>query len=159
MKRDAGRRVVGDVHLDFLFSKVFVPRFQNVRTFGDILNPEFAIHLADGMEGTGVAAWILDLPGVSEVHDREAAAEQLELPADRIGDLAVLSDRHVALGRTPADHDLQLLAGGLRSHGGRYEQMVPILFSHPLNEQYLARAKDDPRNFDIFDFACNGVVL
>ena len=117
------------------------------------------VHLPGEMDRAAIAAWILDLPGVSEVHDREAAAEQLELPADRIGDLAVLSDRHVALGRTPVDHDLQLLAGGLRSHGGRYEQMVPILFSHPLNEQYLARAKDDPRNFDIFDFACNGVVL
>ena len=117
------------------------------------------VHLADGMEGTGMAAWILDLPGVTEVHDRETAAKLLELPADRIGDLTVLSDRHVVLGRTPADHDLQLLAGGLRSHGGRFEEMVPLLFSHPLNEQYLARAQDDPRNFDIFDFACNGVVL
>ena len=117
------------------------------------------VHLADGMESTGMAAWILDLPGVTEVHDRETAAELLELPADRIGDLTVLSDRHVVLGRTPADHDLQLLTGGLRSHGGRFEEMVPLIFSHPLNEQYLARAKDDPRNFDIFDFACNGVVL
>jgi phosphonoacetate hydrolase len=111
------------------------------------------------MNQTAIADWILDLPGVSEVHDRETAAEQLELPADRIGDLTVLSDRHVVLGRTPADHDLQLLSGGLRSHGGRYEEMVPLLFSHPLNEQYLARAEDDPRNFDIFEFACNGVVL
>ncbi len=117
------------------------------------------VHLADGMESTGIAAWILDLPGVTEVHDRETAAQLLELPADRIGDLTVLSDRHVVLGRTPADHDLQLLTGGLRSHGGRFEEMVPLIFSHPLNEQYLARAKDDPRNFDIFDFACNGVVL
>jgi len=117
------------------------------------------VHLPDEMNRTAIADWILELPGVSEVHDRETAAEQLELPADRIGDLAVLSDRHVVLGRTPADHDLQLLAGGLRSHGGRYEEMVPLLFSHPLNEQYLARAGDDPRNFDIFEFACNGVVL
>jgi len=117
------------------------------------------VHLPGEMNRTAIADWILELPGVSEVHDRETAAEQLELPADRIGDLTVLSDRHVVLGRTPADHDLQLLAGGLRSHGGRYEEMVPLLFSHPLNEQYLARAGDDPRNFDIFEFACNGVVL
>ncbi|MDP7205878.1 MAG: phosphonoacetate hydrolase, partial [Pirellulaceae bacterium] len=117
------------------------------------------VHLPVEMNRAAIAGWILELPGVSEVHDRAAAAKQLELPADRIGDLTVLSDRHVVLGRTPADHDLQLLSGGLRSHGGRYEEMVPLLFSHPLNEQYLARAGEDPRNFDIFEFACNGVVL
>ena len=113
----------------------------------------------DEMYRAGMAGGSLGVAVVSEVHDRDTAAEQLELPADRIGVLTVLSDRHVVLGRTPADHDLQLLSGGLRGHGGRYEEMVPLLFSHPLNEHYLARAGDDPRNFDIFEFACNGVVL
>ena len=34
--------------------------------------------------------------------------------------------------------------------------MVPFLISEPLNAKYAALAKGDPRNFDIFDFACNG---
>ena len=42
--------MVGDVHLDFLFAEVFVPGLQNVRTRGNILNPEFAIRAADRMK-------------------------------------------------------------------------------------------------------------
>jgi phosphonoacetate hydrolase len=90
------------------------------------------------------------------VYDRALAAQKLELPADRIGDLTVLSGRGVVLGRTPADHDLSVLEGGLRSHGGRYEEMVPMVLSEPLSPVYAAKAKGDPRNFDIFDFTCNG---
>ena len=86
---------------------------------------------------------------------RELAALKLELAADRIGDLTVLCGRDLVLGKTPAHHDLSVLGGGLRSHGGRYEEMVPMLLSEPLNQDYLRKARGDPRNFDIFDFACN----
>ena len=82
----------------------------------------------------------------------------LELPGDRIGDLFVLSARDWVIGRTPEHHDLGKLEGTLRSHGGRYEEMVPFLISEPLNAEYAALAKGDPRNFDIFDFVCNGTL-
>jgi len=52
---------------------------------------------------------------------------------------------------------LKAIEGGLRSHGGRYEEMVPFVFSHPLKPEYAARAAADPRNFDIFDFTLNGL--
>ncbi len=52
-----------------------------------------------------------------------------------------------------------VIEGGLRSHGGRYEEMVPFLISEPLRSGYAARARADVRNFDIFDFACNGVAI
>ncbi len=94
-------------------------------------------------------------PGITEVYGRNAA-EKLELPADRLGDMVVMSGRDVVLGRTPAYHDLRVIAGGLRSHGGRYEEMVPFILSEPLKDEYVIRAQGDPRNFDIFDFACNG---
>ncbi len=80
----------------------------------------------------------------------------LEQPVDRIGDLVVLSARDVVLGRTPVHHDLSSLDSGLRSHGGRYEEMVPLVISHPLNKEYKAKASGDPRNFDVFDFTVNG---
>jgi phosphonoacetate hydrolase len=105
-----------------------------------------------------VGRWLLEMPGVAEVYDRELAALKLELPADRIGDLFVLSTRDVVLGRNPEQHDLSALHGSLRSHGGRYEEMVPMLLSGPLKPEYRARAAGDPRNWDIFDFAVNGVV-
>ena len=97
------------------------------------------------------------LPGVTEVYGHNAA-EKLELPADRLGDIVVLAGRDVVLGRTPAYHDLKAIEGGLRSHGGRYEEMVPFLLSHPLKPAYARRAAGDPRNFDIFDFAANGTT-
>jgi phosphonoacetate hydrolase len=67
--------------------------------------------------------------GVEEVLSRDAAAEELSLPADRIGDLVVLGDSRTVFGKREADHDLSALRGPLRSHGGRHEQLVPILLS------------------------------
>jgi phosphonoacetate hydrolase len=80
----------------------------------------------------------------------------MELPADRMGDLVVASQRDVVLGRTPAHHDLSKLVGALRSHGGRYEEMVPLIFSEPLKGRYAGRVAGDVRNFDIFEITCNG---
>ena len=115
------------------------------------------IHLAASHTADEVAAWLAKLPGVTEVYQREQAADHLQLPPDRVGDLVVLSARDVVLGRTLEHHDLSAVATGLRSHGGRYEEMVPLLVSHPLTPEYTAYAAADPRNFDLFDFACNGV--
>jgi len=116
------------------------------------------VHLADDSQQTAIAAWLMSLPQVTEVYPRDVAARKLELPSRRIGDLTVMSARDVVLGRTPEDHDISMLGGGLRSHGGRYEEMVPMLVSEPLNPGHRALAEGDPRNFDIFDYACNGTV-
>ena len=107
---------------------------------------------------TAVAEWLLSLPGIVEVHPRTTAARLLELPPDRMGDLVVSSGRDVVLGRTPAYHDLNALDGGLRSHGGRYEEMVPFILSQPLGPIHAQRARGDVRNFDIFEFTCNGTL-
>ncbi len=114
------------------------------------------VHLPPHQPWQPVAAFLLDHPGITEVYDRDTAARKLELPADRLGELVVLSARDVVLGRTPEHHDLTVLEGGLRSHGGRYEEMVPFLVSAPLKPDYTARAAADLRNFDIFDFTLNG---
>lgn len=66
------------------------------------------------------------LPGIEEVWDRAEAATLHELPADRIGDLAVSAAADVVLGSRARDHDLSGLHGPLRSHGGRHEQVVPL---------------------------------
>jgi phosphonoacetate hydrolase len=105
-----------------------------------------------------VIAFLRQLPGVTEVLDRDCAARWMELPEDRMGDLVVCSNRDVVLGRTPQWHDLTALENGLRSHGGRYEEMVPFILSAPLKPDYAARARCDVRNFDIFEFTCNGML-
>jgi phosphonoacetate hydrolase len=115
------------------------------------------IHLPDISKSEEIRTWLLKQPGITEAYDKVTAARLLELPVDRIGDLVVLSARDVVLGRTPANHDLSSLDSGLRSHGGRYEEMVPLVISHTLNKEYKQKAAADPRNFDVFDFTINGV--
>ncbi len=105
-----------------------------------------------------VIHWLMSRPGVSEALDRTTASRLMELPPDRMGDVVVCSARDVVLGRTTEYHDLKAIEGGLRSHGGRYEEMVPFLLSEPLKPDYLTRARADVRNFDIFDFTCNGTI-
>jgi phosphonoacetate hydrolase len=106
-----------------------------------------------------VLEFIRQLPGVVEALDKSTAASLMELPPDRMGDLTVAAARDVVLGRTPGWHDLSAIEGGLRSHGGRYEEMVPFIFSAPLKPEFLRRANGDPRNFDLFDFLCNGTEI
>jgi phosphonoacetate hydrolase len=96
---------------------------------------------------------------VALVLDAENAAQRFELPLDREGDFIVLGDAHTAIGASRAEHDLSGLAGHrLRSHGGLGEQPVPFILSRPLTREYRdIAASRQLRNFDIFDFALNGV--
>ena len=106
---------------------------------------------------TEIADWVRSLDGVSEVFEKAEASESLQLPVDRIGDLVVMSTADTVLGRSPEYHDLSQLDRPLRSHGGRFETQVPFIFSGSLNDEYAAKAKEDPRNFDVFDYVCNGI--
>jgi len=115
------------------------------------------IYLPENSKETEIKKGLLEVPGITEVYLRNEAAKELELPADRIGDLIVLSQHDVALGRSPEFHDLSVLKSGLRSHGGRAELAVPFILSEPLQGEY--KTKMTPRNFDIFDFVINGTHL
>ena len=114
------------------------------------------VHVPDTTKVGAIKDWLILQPGITEVYDKATAARVLEQPEDRIGDLVVMSGRDVVVGRRPQYHDLSALDGSLRSHGGRYEEMVPMIISHPLNAAYKMKAAGDPRNFDIFDFTVNG---
>lgn len=113
------------------------------------------VHLEDPTQRAAVAEFLFAQEGITEVLTREQAASKLELAPDRIGDLVVLSGRDVVVGKSPAHHDLSVLKGGLRSHGGRYEEMVPLVVSKPLTPELQRLAEGDPRNFDVFHFACH----
>lgn len=114
------------------------------------------VHINDKEKISTVKNWLSAQPGITEVHDKATATSLLEQPEDRTGDLVVMSSRDVVLGRRPQYHDLTALDGTLRSHGGRYEEMVPLVISHPLNAAYRMKAWGDPRNFNVFDFTING---
>jgi phosphonoacetate hydrolase len=98
------------------------------------------------------------LDGVEEVLFREEAAVIYQHPIDRIGDLSVASDARTALGKSQSKHDLSVVASGLRSHGGRHEQIVPIIVSHPLAPRYATWHAVGVRNSDIHDLLLNGVL-
>jgi phosphonoacetate hydrolase len=118
------------------------------------------VHLLKaGGDVQAMMAFSRTLPGVELVLDKQQVCKQFELPIDREGDFAVFSDRRTVVGARREDHNLSQLAGHrLRSHGGLGEQKVPFLLSRPINAEYRRRAKAGPlHNYDIFDFALNGV--
>jgi phosphonoacetate hydrolase len=101
---------------------------------------------------------LVSLDGVEEVFSREEAAVIYQHPIDRIGDLSVASDAQTALGKSASKHDLSVLHGPLRSHGGRHEQIVPVIVSHPLSSVYAQRHEFGVMNSDIHDLLLNGVI-
>jgi phosphonoacetate hydrolase len=118
------------------------------------------VYRNNGVTLAGLAEVTRALPGIDTVLTRDEASNAFELPWDREADLVVTGDSNTAIGSTPAEHDLTGLAGHrLRSHGGRGEQTVPFLLSHPLSADYreLSRSRR-LRNFDIFEFALNGIA-
>jgi phosphonoacetate hydrolase len=99
-----------------------------------------------------VAGRLRNLIGIEVVLTRDEAAARFELPADRIGDLVVVSERSVVLGTGKARHDLSQLELPLRSHGGISEQRVPIILNRRISALDTNRRW---RNFDVFDLALN----
>ncbi|GEP12364.1 phosphonoacetate hydrolase [Methylobacterium gnaphalii] len=118
------------------------------------------VHLLKPGNVGEMIAFARSLPGVELVLDRATVCERFHLPPDREGDFAVFSDRSTVVGARREDHDLSALGNHrLRSHGGIGEQRVPFLLSRPLKPEYRERAQTGVlRNFDIFDFALNGVA-
>ena len=110
------------------------------------------VYLSPGAADTALAQRIAALRGIEMVLSRADAARRFELPADRIGDLVVISERSVVLGGAAAKHDLSGLDAPLRSHGGLAEQQVPLV----MNRRF-ARLDGERRwrNFDAFDWVLN----
>ena len=76
---------------------------------------------------------ISTIPGIAEAIVREEACEKYSLPPDRVGDLVLVAEPEFVLGRTSSDHDLSVLNGPLRSHGGLSERLVPFVFSQRID--------------------------
>jgi phosphonoacetate hydrolase len=101
---------------------------------------------------------LAEVPGITEVYGGQESAVMFELPRNLVGDIAVTSDRGTVVGRSRVFHDQAALPSGLRSHGGRYEQVVPVIVSEPLAPGYLATVQGRPlRNRYIHDLLLNGL--
>ncbi|MCW5735346.1 MAG: phosphonoacetate hydrolase [Enhydrobacter sp.] len=101
------------------------------------------------------AAKLKAMPGIEAALGKEEAAKRFELPADRLGDLVVVSTKNKVLGTSAARHDLSGLTEPLRSHGGISEQQVPLICNRTLAAPADGRQW---RNFDAFDLALNLVT-
>ena len=110
------------------------------------------VYLPAGADAAAIAARLAALRGIEVVLPRAAAAERFELPADRIGDLVVVSERSVVIGTSASRHDLSALELPLRSHGGISEQRVPLILNRRIDGLDPQRRW---RNFDAFDLALN----
>lgn len=109
------------------------------------------VYLPDGADQSAVAARISELDGVALAVTSAEACERFELPADRIGDVVVVSGRRKVLGTSPEKHDLTGLTEPLRSHGGITEQRVPMIANRKITVPFGRTL----RNFDVFDVALN----
>jgi phosphonoacetate hydrolase len=110
------------------------------------------VYLPAGADAAALARRIGARRGIEAVLTRAAAAERFELPADRIGDLVVVSERSVVIGTSASRHDLPALEVPLRSHGGISEQRVPLILNRCIEGIDAQRRW---RNFDAFDLALN----
>jgi phosphonoacetate hydrolase len=113
------------------------------------------VYLPAEADTQAMIARLAALPGIQLALSKDAAARHFELPADRLGDLVVVSTKHKVLGTSAARHDLSGLSEPLRSHGGISEQKVPLLANRPLPSNPPERQW---RNFDAFDLGLNLVA-
>ena len=108
------------------------------------------VYVADG-QAPAMAARLAELDGVEVAMLADEACRRFELPADRIGDVVVISTKHKVLGTARAKHDLSGLTEPLRSHGGLTEETVPLI----ANRKVEVPPGRSLRNFDVFDVALN----
>ena len=110
------------------------------------------VYLPASLDAAQAVQRLQAVQGIEAVYTRAQAAAHFELPADRIGDLVVVSERFTVLGTALSKHDLSGLDVPLRSHGGVSEQRVPLVLNRPISGLDPQRRW---RNFDAFDLALN----
>ncbi|RUZ82568.1 phosphonoacetate hydrolase [Mesorhizobium sp. M7A.F.Ca.CA.001.14.1.1] len=113
-------------------------------------------YLPDGTDQAGIMARLAKIDGIMLVVDSPTACERFELPADRIGDIVLISTENKTIGTSEHRHDLAALNEPLRSHGGLTEQEVPFIVNRVLPE-----LPNEPvlRNFDAFYYATMAAAL
>ena len=118
------------------------------------------VYCRNGLTPRDVTGLVAGLPGVEAAYERAETARRFELPEDREGDVAVISDAGACIGARRVDHDLSGLKGHrLRTHGGLSEAKVPIVISAPVTDAYARRAEQRPlKSYDVFDYALNGTA-
>ena len=110
------------------------------------------VYLPDDADVDRLKMQLADIDGIDAVYGNREGCERFELAPDRMGDLILVSSKHVVIGTTAARHDLSGLDVPLRSHGGVTEQVVPLIVSQPVSGLDQGRQL---HNYDAFNVALN----
>lgn len=113
-------------------------------------------YLPADADRAAIVAKLTATPGIILAIGREEACERFELPADRIGDVVMISGENMTIGTSAHRHDLAALKEPLRSHGGLTEQEVPFIVNRVLRDLPEAPVL---RNFDAFFYAAMAAAL
>ena len=113
------------------------------------------VYLPDDADIDALKQQLLAIDGIDAVYGNQEGCEHFDLAPDRMGDLILVSGKHVVIGTTASRHDLSGLEVPLRSHGGVTEQQVPLIVSQPIID--LAQTQQ-LHNYDIFNLALNHVA-
>jgi phosphonoacetate hydrolase len=112
-------------------------------------------YLPKGTDRADIIARLAARPELMEVITREEAVTRYDLPADRIGDIVMISTENMTIGTSEHRHDLAALNEPLRSHGGLTEQEVPFIVNRVMDLPNGAGL----RNFDAFFVATTAAAL
>jgi len=112
------------------------------------------VYLPAGADVDAILGRLRPVEGVDVALNAAEASARFDLPADRIGDIVVISTIRKVLGTSQERHDLSGLTEPLRSHGGLTERVVPMI----ANRKVTLPEGHQLRNFDIFDVALNRVA-
>jgi phosphonoacetate hydrolase len=112
-------------------------------------------YLPVGADQADIITRLRATDGIILVIDRAEAVTRFELPADRIGDIVMISGENMTLGTSAHRHDLAALNEPLRSHGGLTEQEVPFIVNRVID----LPSQPVLRNFDAFFYATTAAAL
>ncbi len=112
-------------------------------------------YLPEGADRNDIMDRLAARDGITLVVTREEAVKRFELPADRIGDIVMISGENMTIGTSAHRHDLAALKEPLRSHGGLTEQEVPFIVNRVID----LPNQPELRNFDAFFYACTAAAL
>ena len=113
------------------------------------------VYLPANADVEALKADLAAIAGIDAVYGNEEGCARFDLASDRMGDLILISSKHVVIGTTASRHDLSGLTVPLRSHGGVTEQTVPLIVSQPVANLDQTQQL---HNYDIFNLALNHVA-
>ena len=113
------------------------------------------VYLPTRSNANEIVSMLKDIEGISLAIRNDEAVRRFELPADRIGDIVIISDENMTIGTSMDRHNLAALKEPLRSHGGLTEQKIPFIVNRKIDLPFYPEL----RNFDAFYYAAIAASL